>query len=89
MDARSRQQERQVRRRKAWFLIKERDEFAKPEAEGNIVEERPESVASGRVLEEIADDPDRVWHSNKSVADNVKSGAVEKKKKPRARPGTR
>jgi bifunctional non-homologous end joining protein LigD len=66
----------------AWFLIKERDEFAKPEAEGNIVEERPESVATGRMLEEIADDPDRVWHSNKSVADNVKSGAVKKKRKP-------
>jgi bifunctional non-homologous end joining protein LigD len=65
----------------AWFLIKERDEFAKPEAEGNIVEERPESVATGRLLEEIADDPDRVWHSNKSVADNVKSGAVKKKRK--------
>ncbi|MGZ8229024.1 MAG: DNA ligase D [Burkholderiales bacterium] len=64
----------------AWFLIKERDEYAKPEAEGSIADERPESVASGRVLEEIAEDPDRVWHSNKSVAENVKSGAVRKKK---------
>src|SRR6185503_10066391 len=61
---------------KAWFLIKERDEHAKPESEGLIVDERPESVASGRVLEEIAADPDRVWHSNKSVAENVKTGTV-------------
>ena len=67
---------------KAWFLIKERDEFAKPESAGAIVEEEPNSVASGRSLEEIAADPDRVWHSNKSVAENVKTGAV-KKKKPR------
>ena len=67
---------------KAWFLIKERDEYAKPESAGTIVEEAPDSVASGRSLEEIAADPDRVWHSTKSVAENVKSGAV-KKPKPR------
>lgn len=64
----------------AWFLIKERDDAAKPEAQGVITEERPESVTSGRTLEEIAEDPDRVWHSNKSVKENVKSGAVVKKK---------
>lgn len=68
---------------KAWFLIKERDEYAKPESEGTIVDDEPNSVASGRALEEIAADPDRVWHSNKSVAENVKSGAVRKKKKTR------
>src|SRR4051812_7285184 len=64
----------------SWFLIKERDEYAKPESEGTIVEEEPNSVASGRSLDEIASDPDRVWHSNKSVAENVKTGAVKKKK---------
>jgi bifunctional non-homologous end joining protein LigD len=67
---------------KAWFLIKERDEHARPEAEGTVVEDEPNSVASGRSLEEIAADPDRVWHSTKSVAENVKTGAV-KKEKPR------
>src|SRR4051812_16137945 len=64
----------------SWFLIKERDEHAKPESEGTIVEDEPNSVASGRSLEEIAADPDRVWHSNKSVRENVKSGAVKKKR---------
>jgi bifunctional non-homologous end joining protein LigD len=63
-----------------WFLLKEQDEHAKPESEGTIVEDSPNSVASGRSLDEIAADPDRVWHSNKSVADNVKTGAVKKKK---------
>src|SRR5687768_7851136 len=63
---------------KSWLLIKERDEYA---CEGELItEERPESVASGRTLEEIAADPDRVWESKKSVAENVKSGAVRKKK---------
>ncbi|HWI15214.1 MAG TPA: DNA polymerase ligase N-terminal domain-containing protein, partial [Burkholderiales bacterium] len=62
----------------AWFLIKEDDAYAEPAHEGSVVEEHPNSVASGRSLEEIAADKDRVWHSNKSVADNVKSGAVAK-----------
>ena len=63
----------------AWFLIKEDDEYAEPERVASIVESRPESVASGRSLEEIAADQDRVWHSDRSVADNVKSGAVAKR----------
>jgi bifunctional non-homologous end joining protein LigD len=63
-----------------WFLLKESDDYAKPESEGTIVEEAPNSVASGRSLDEIAEDADRVWHSNKSVKQNVKSGPVKKKK---------
>ena len=66
---------------KAWFLIKESDEHAR-RGEPLVIDALPDSVATGRSLEEIAADPDRVWHSNKSVAENVRSGAV-KKKKPR------
>ena len=47
---------------KSWLLIKENDAFARPGSEGSIVDERPESVLSGRTLEAIARDPDRVWH---------------------------
>jgi bifunctional non-homologous end joining protein LigD len=65
-----------------WFLLKEKDQYAKPESAGTVVDDEPNSVASGRSLDEIAADPDRVWHSNKSVRENVKSGAV-KKRKPR------
>ncbi|HUP94495.1 MAG TPA: DNA ligase D [Burkholderiales bacterium] len=64
---------------KSWLLIKEKDEHACP-GKPLIVDEKPDSVASGRTLEEIAEDPDRVWESKKSVAENVKSGAVRKKK---------
>ena len=64
---------------KAWLLIKEDDEYAQPAHEAGVVEEHPNSVASGRSLEEIAQDHDRVWHSNKSVAENVKGGAIAKK----------
>jgi DNA ligase D-like protein (predicted ligase)/DNA ligase D-like protein (predicted 3'-phosphoesterase) len=41
-----------------WLLIKERDPYARPEADGNILEEAPESVVSGRKVEELlAEDP--------------------------------
>ncbi len=39
-----------------WLLIKERDPFARPEADGDILDEAPESVISGRRVEEIAQD---------------------------------
>ncbi|HEY9419970.1 MAG TPA: DNA ligase D [Thermoanaerobaculia bacterium] len=48
-----------------WLLIKENDETAIPGSGEAIVEERPESVASGLSLEEIAADPERVWQSNR------------------------
>jgi bifunctional non-homologous end joining protein LigD len=44
------------------------------------VDTEPDSVASGRSIEAIAADPDRVWHSNKSVAENVRSGKLTRRK---------
>lgn len=41
-------------KRKNWLLIKEQDSEAVPLAETDILEEHPESVASGRSLEQIA-----------------------------------
>jgi bifunctional non-homologous end joining protein LigD len=46
-----------------WLLIKHRDEVARPASEYDILEERPESVASGRTLDEIAAAKGRVWSS--------------------------
>jgi bifunctional non-homologous end joining protein LigD len=48
---------------KTWLLIKERDDKVRPLAHYDVTEARPESVISGRSLEEIARDQDRVWHS--------------------------
>ena len=45
-----------------------------------IVDERPDSVVTGRSLDEIKVAKDRVWHSNQSVAANVKGGAIGKPK---------
>lgn len=54
---------------RSWLLVKDRDAYARPEAEWNVTEARPESVASGRGLPEIAASADRVWHSNVGRSD--------------------
>src|SRR5262249_47829213 len=46
-------------RDRSWLLFKDRDDFAKT-AKKTIVESRPESVATGRSIEEIAASKDRV-----------------------------
>ncbi|HEX6202484.1 MAG TPA: non-homologous end-joining DNA ligase, partial [Thermoanaerobaculia bacterium] len=48
---------------KSWLLIKRNDDAARPGEGEALVEERTESVASGRQMDEIAADPERVWHS--------------------------
>ena len=48
---------------KAWLLVKDKDEHARPAAELDIVSARPESVLSGRGLAEVAAERDRLWHS--------------------------
>ncbi|MGH7474689.1 MAG: DNA ligase D [Longimicrobiales bacterium] len=50
-----------------WLLIKERDGTERSPTEADIVETRPESVATGRTLEEIASQKDRVWRSKETV----------------------
>jgi bifunctional non-homologous end joining protein LigD len=62
-----------------WLLIKDRDQYARPEAEWSVTDARPESVASARDMPAIAAAADRVWHSAGSGTD---PGAV-----PGARPG--
>src|SRR5256714_9763267 len=59
---------------KSWLLFKETDDYARLGPEGLIVDERPDSVVTGRSLDEIKAAQDRVWHSNQSVAANVKGG---------------
>ncbi len=75
---------------KAWLLIKEDDAFAQHGDDARIVDEAPQSVLSGLSLEDIAEQRERVWHSNKSVAENVRGGAVSEDKPPRkAKPSAR
>src|SRR5687768_2047456 len=49
---------------KNWLLIKERDETALRNGRKDVTEARPESVDTGRSLEQIARERDRVWGSS-------------------------
>ena len=72
-----------------WLLFKSRDEAANENED--IVAKRPESVLTGRTLEQIAKDADRVWHSNRAdkksekrtVYRNVDIANAENKKLPK------
>ncbi|HEY7297365.1 MAG TPA: DNA ligase D, partial [Xanthobacteraceae bacterium] len=57
-----------------WLLIKAHDEWERRPEDPDVLEEKPRSVASGRSIEEIAQGKGkkRVWHSNRSVAENLK-----------------
>jgi bifunctional non-homologous end joining protein LigD len=50
-------------KQEGWLLFKSRDEAANENVD--IVESRPESVITGRTIDEIANDKDRVWQSNR------------------------
>jgi bifunctional non-homologous end joining protein LigD len=62
----------------SWLLFKATDAEAREHDAPDILEEAPLSVASGRSMDEIAQGKGRkrVWHSTKSVAENVRAGAT-------------
>ncbi|HXL48813.1 MAG TPA: DNA ligase D [Xanthobacteraceae bacterium] len=66
-------------KKEPWLLIKSKDEDARSASDPDILEEEPLSVVSGRSMSEIAEGKGRkrVWHSNRSVKENVKAGATK------------
>ena len=72
-------------KKEPWLLIKSKDEEARGANDPDILEDEPLSVVSGRSISEIAEGRGRkrVWHSNKSVKDNVKAGATKDNAAPR------
>jgi bifunctional non-homologous end joining protein LigD len=60
-----------------WLLIKERDEAAQPGDGDTIVERETRSAATGREMDAIARDADRVWHSNRDAPVEAKTGAAK------------
>jgi bifunctional non-homologous end joining protein LigD len=71
-----------------WLLIKAHDEWERSSKEPDILEEMPRSAVSGRSIEEIAEGKGkrRVWHSNRSIKENVTAGVTSKPAAPRKRP---
>jgi bifunctional non-homologous end joining protein LigD len=50
-------------RKPNWLLIKEHDEFERGEKDPSVTDEEPDSVVTGRSLEQIAKSEDHVWNS--------------------------
>ena len=48
-----------------WLLIKEKEDDAAPQPERDIVQERPESILSGRRIEDMEASEESVWHSKR------------------------
>ncbi len=55
-------------KQESWLLFKGRDEASNENAD--IVTEKPESVITGRTIDQIAADADRVWRSNSKPAND-------------------
>ncbi len=50
-------------RKPNWLLIKEHDKFERNNSDSTITEDEPNSVVTGRSLDEIAHNEDHVWNS--------------------------
>jgi bifunctional non-homologous end joining protein LigD len=73
---------------KSWLLIKEKDAEARPGYD--VVARHQDSVVTGRTLDQVAADRDRVWHSNRDAADRVSAAvAARRSTRPAARTETR
>jgi bifunctional non-homologous end joining protein LigD len=66
---------RQDAERHNWLLIKAQDEFARPDAELDITEQRTESVLTGRQMAEIAADRHSAVHSSATPYEAPRSSA--------------
>jgi bifunctional non-homologous end joining protein LigD len=51
---------------RTWLLVKEKDRFARPGEGARLLEERAESVSTGRDLDAIAAAKSAVWESNRT-----------------------
>jgi bifunctional non-homologous end joining protein LigD len=54
-----------------WLLIKEHDEFERKQGDAAVTDEEPDSVVTGRSLEEIARNEDHVWNSKETAKGNA------------------
>jgi bifunctional non-homologous end joining protein LigD len=73
----------------SWLLMKRNDAVAKRGSGSELVDQNPESAVSGRTIESVAENPDRLWHSDgrKGKSGNGKRAAVSsKEKKSKAEP---
>ena len=72
-------------KRENWLLIKGDDEFAVPEGEDDILEERPESVKTGRTIEDVAGEAPGWSSKTGRIRKPAKRAAARAKAEPEAK----
>ena len=60
-------------RQEPWLLIKATTNSPASKSDPDILEEMPNSAATGRTMDEIAAGKKRVWHSNKRAKEQSKA----------------
>lgn len=68
-------------KQEAWLLFKSDDEAARSVDEPDILEDKPDSAATGRSIAEIAADHDRVW-SSRQGGEVAQASKTRKRSKP-------
>ena len=69
-------------KQKSWLLMKRNDATAERGSGSQLVDQEPQSAISGRSIEDVQANPERLWHSGKK---DGKGGAVVAEKKPAAK----
>jgi bifunctional non-homologous end joining protein LigD len=72
-----------------WLLFKERDEEAREGDEAAVTTTSPDSAASGRSMDQIAADADRVWSSEGEIGAGDAVGVLQESRDLAAVPGVR
>src|SRR5271157_575312 len=79
-------------RKPNWLLIKEHDEFERTSDDPSVIEAEPNSVVTGRDIDQIAHSEDHVWNSKDTAKgkawyrnDNLPAAEEENRAKPSAR----
>jgi bifunctional non-homologous end joining protein LigD len=71
-------------KKEQWLLFKSDDEFARQGPEGDILDEAPDSIASGRTMDEIAEGKTAVWSSRGGLVEGKLSPAAGEPEAPPA-----
>lgn len=80
-------QNKQPAQQRQWLLFKERDGEARPAELGDVLVELPLSVATGRAMEEIAAQRDRVWSSQSKTEGRARATKPTKATRAKSRAG--
>jgi bifunctional non-homologous end joining protein LigD len=63
-------------KQKSWLLMKRNDETAERGSGSKLVDDQPESAISGRTIKDVAEHPEKLWHSGRKDGKAGPKGAA-------------